>query len=396
MVRLKHVALLIETSREYGRALLRGVTRYHREHGEWSVYFRPVGLSDPPPVWLKRWRGDGILARIDSRRMAASILATGLPAVDLRGSLAGLGIPEIGVDNQAVAVMVLQHLLDRGLRNFAFFSDRRGRNRWSDQRCDLFCKAVASAGYPCATLLSRQSNSNWESEQSQISEWLKRLPKPVGIMACNDDRGQQLLDACVRIGAHVPDDVAVVGVDNDACLCDLALPAMTSVDVNGERNGYEAARLLDRMMRGGRPPTRPVYLTPRRIVVRQSTDTLALNDTEVATVVRFIREHACRGISVEQALAQVPVSRSSITQRFKKLLNRTPMAELTRVRLERARQLLMDSDLAIAQVASKCGFREAKYLITVFHRTFGVTPHAFRMNGRPGHEKVEKNSKILD
>jgi LacI family transcriptional regulator len=382
MAPLKHVALLIETSREYGRALLRGVTRYHRDHGEWSVYFRPVGLNDPPPAWLERWQGDGILARINSRRMAASIRATGLPAVDLRGSLVGLGIPEIGVDNQGVAVMVLQHLLDRGLRRFAFFSDRRGRNRWSDQRCDLFRKAVASAGYRCETFMSRETNSSWESEQSQISEWIQQLPKPVGIMACNDDRGQQLLDACVRIGAHVPDEVAVIGVDNDAFLCDLALPAMTSVDVNGERNGYEAAKLLDRMMRGGKAPKRPVYFPPRQIVVRQSTDTLALNDVEVAAVVRFIRDYGCTGIRIEDAFAQVPVSRSALTRRFKKLLNRTPMAELTRVRLERARQLLMESEMAIAQVATKCGFSEAKYLITVFHREFGVTPHAFRRNSR--------------
>jgi LacI family transcriptional regulator len=396
MARLKHVALLIETSREYGRALLRGVTRYHRDHGEWSVYFRPVGLSDPPPAWLDRWKGDGILARIDSRRMAACILATGLPTVDLRGSLVGLGIPEIGVDNQAVAAMVLQHLLDRGLRHFAFFSDRRGRNRWSDQRCDLFCKAVESAGYRCETFLSRQSSASWESEQTQISRWLKQLPKPVAIMACNDDRGQQLLDACVRVGAHVPDEIAVIGVDNDTYLCDLALPAMTSVDVNGERNGYEAAKLLDRLMRGCKPPTRPIYFAPRQIVVRQSTDTVALSDAEVASVVRFIRDYGCTGIRIEEAFAQVPVSRSALTQRFKKLLNRTPMAELTRVRLERARQLLMDSELGIAQVAAKCGFSEAKYLITVFHRAFGVTPHAFRRNGRYGHEKVEHNSKKMD
>jgi LacI family transcriptional regulator len=305
-------------------------------------------------------------------------------------------MPEIGVDNQAVAVMVLQHLLDRGLRRFAFFSDRRGRNRWSDQRCDLFRNAVASAGYRCETFMSRQSSSSWESEQTQLSEWLLKLPKPIGIMACNDDRGQQLLDACVRIGAHVPDEVAVIGVDNDACLCDLALPAMTSVDVNGERNGYEAAKLLDRLMRGCKPPKRPVYFPPRQIVVRQSTDTLALGDAEVSSVVRYLRDHGCTGIRIEDAFAQVPVSRSALTRRFKKLLNRTPMAELTRVRLERARQLLLESELGISQVATKCGFSEAKYLITVFHREFGVTPHAFRRSSRSSDEKLEEYSKKLD
>ncbi|MCC7338004.1 MAG: XylR family transcriptional regulator [Pirellulaceae bacterium] len=378
MNQMKHVALLIETSREYGRGLLRGVTRFHREHGNWSIYFKPQGLRDRAPTWLSEWKGDGILARIDSCHTADSVLKTGLPVIDLRGVLPDLGVPEIGIDNRALAKLVLQHLLDRGLRNFAFCGDRPGRNRWSDQRREMFRQAVESAGFRCHEFSNRRRMPSWEYEQEQITQWVKQLPQPVGVMASNDDLGQQVLDACLRADVHVPDEVALIGVDNDPYLCNLTLPPMTSVDVNSERIGYEAAKLLDRLMLGCKPPKLPVYLEPAQVVMRQSTDTIAVDDLEVATVVRFIRDHACEGITIEDAFAKVLVSRSTLTRRFKALLQRTPMAELTRVRLQKARQLLLETDLGIAQVAARSGFSEAKYLITVFHQTFGVTPGAFR------------------
>lgn len=378
MNQMKHVALLIETSREYGRGLLRGVTRFHREHGNWSIYFKPQGLRDPAPAWLAEWKGDGILARIDNRNTANSLLKTGLPVIDLRGVLPDLGVPEIGVDNRALTELVLQHLLDRGLRNFAFCGDRPGRIRWSDQRREMFRQAVESAGFRCHEFSNRRHKPSWEYEQEQITEWVKQLPKPVGVMASNDDLGQQALDACRRANVHVPDEVALVGVDNDPFLCNLTLPPMTSVDVNSERIGYAAAKLLDRLMRGRKPPKHPVYLEPAQVVMRQSTDTIAVDDVDVATVVRFIRDHACDGITIEDAFAKALVSRSTLTRRFKALLHRTPMAELTRVRLQKAQQLLLETDLGIAQIAARCGFSEAKYLITVFHQTFGVPPGAFR------------------
>lgn len=380
MNQMKHVALLIETSREYGRGLLRGVTRFHRENGNWSIYFKPQGLRDPAPAWLAEWKGDGILARIDNRNTAESVLKTGLPVIDLRGVLPDLGMPEIGVDNRALTKLVLQHLLDRGLRNFAFCGDRPGRIRWSDQRREMFRQAVESAGFRCHEFSNRRHKASWEYEQEQITKWVKQLPKPIGVMASNDDLGQQALDACLRAEVHVPDEVALVGVDNDPYLCNLTLPPMTSVDVNSERIGYEAAKLLDRLMRGYKPPKLPVYLEPAQVVMRQSTDMIAVDDADVATVVRFIRDHACDGITVEDAFAKVLVSRSTLTRRFKALLHRTPMAELTRVRLQKARQLLLETDLGIAQIAARCGFSEAKYLITVFHQTFGVPPGAFRKN----------------
>jgi LacI family transcriptional regulator len=245
MSRLPHIALLIETSREYGRGLLRGVARYHQEHGPWSIYFEPHGLNERPPSWLKSWRGDGLIARVDDRRTADLISATGLPAVDVRGALPDLPLPFVGLDNRAIAKLGFEHLQHCGLQSFAFCGTPRGENPNQDLRCDVFVACVEKLGKKCGVFLgSQRYRHSWETEQQQISQWLKGLPKPVGVMTCHDDRGLQTLDACRRAGLSVPDDVAVIGVDNDTNLCNLCTPPMSSIDVNPSRVGYEAAALL--------------------------------------------------------------------------------------------------------------------------------------------------------
>src|SRR5262245_16517046 len=289
--RLPHVAVLIETSRGYGRGLLEGVARYNRQHGPWSMFFEPHGLDDPPPQWLRTWKGDGILARINDQRMAEVVRATGLPVVDVRGRLADLGLPFIGVNNREVARLAVEHLLGCGFRHFGFCGLARGEHPHMDQRRDCFAQRVEAAGCHCHPFEPRPGTP-WEEEQEQIADWLKRLPKPAGVMACNDDRGHQTLDACRRAGVPVPTEVALVGVDNDAVLCDLADPPLSSIDVHPGLIGYEAAALLDRLMRRpvrGAPAF--VELPPRGIVVRQSSDVLAVADRQVAAAVRFIREH---------------------------------------------------------------------------------------------------------
>ena len=374
----RHVAMLIETSREYGRGLIRGVTQYHNEQGHWSIYFKPQGLGDRPPAWLSNWKGDGILARINDRCMADHVLATGLPAVDLRGAIGDLGIPILGVDNQIVAAMAFEHLADRGLQNFAYCGVRPNQNHYEDERCEFFRQQVEDAGFHFNLFSNWRGWGNWEREQKQFERWLDHLPKPVGVMACHDDQGQQILDACRRANLHVPDEVAVISVDNDTYLCNLTIPPMTSIDTHPERSGYEAAALLDRMMSGRKPPKRPLFFPPRSVVMRQSSDVIAVDDPHVARVVRYIHDYGCEGITVEEALSQSPVSRSTLTRSFKRLLNRTPKAELRRVQLDHAKRLLLETDYPMTTIAQRCGFNEAKYFITVFHQSIGVTPLTFR------------------
>ena len=375
-----HVALLIETSRAYGRGLLRGIARYLHEHGPWSIFFRPQGLDAPPP-WLRDWRGQGILARIGDRRMARTLLATGLPLVDLRNAVAGLGLPGIGPDNRAVAQLAFEHFCASGIHSFAFCNGPRGENRFLDLRGDAFAAAAEAAGAACHRFEpppGAAASASWERRQSQLARWLKSLPKPVGVLACNDDLGQQVLDACLRAGLAVPDEVAVVGVDNDEHLCGLSNPPLSSIDVYPEGIGYAAAAMLDRWMQGMKPAATITELPPQGMVVRQSSDVVGVADPLVAAAARLVRERACQGLSVGEMAARLDVSQSTLERRFAAILGRTPKQEILRVQIAAASRLLAAGDLPVAAVAGRTGFRSAAYFSEVFHRSTSVTPSQYR------------------
>ena len=384
MRQLPHVALLIETSRGYGRSLLQGVIRYQREHRPWSIYFQPHAFGAPPPSWLKNWHGDGILARIDERTMARAIRRTGLPAVDLRFSVPKLGLPGVGIDNRAVVRLAFEHLANSGFKLFGFCGLPPRRNAWMDLRRDLFQQLVQKADHTCHVFetATRGATSSWEDEQEQIAAWILRLPKPIGIMASNDDRGQQVLDACRRVNVLVPDDVAVIGVDNDEILCNLSSPPLSSVDINTEQVGYEAAALLERMMAGRPGPEKPLLLAPHGVVSRESTNVLATEDRELAAAIRHIRVHACEGLRLKDSAQWANLSRRELERRMRKLLGRSPKAEITRVQLERAKRLLTETDLPAAVIAEKCGFSEPKYFNQVFHTKVGLPPGAYRRSAK--------------
>ena len=380
MRQLPHVALLIETSRGYGRSLLQGVIRYQREHRPWSIYFQPHALGAPPPPWLKNWHGDGILARIDDRTMARAIRRAGLPAVDLRFSIPKLGLPSVGIDNRAVVRLAFEHLANSGFKLFGFCGPPPRRNAWMDLRRDLFQQLVRRAGHACHVFETapRAATAAWEDEQEQIAAWILGLPKPIGIMASNDDRGQQVLDACRRVNVLVPDEVAVIGVDNDEILCNLSSPPLSSVDINTQQVGYEAAALLERMMAAAPAPQQSLLLAPHGVVSREFTDVLATEDRELAAAIRHIREHACEGLRLKDSALWTNLSRRELERRMRKLLGRSPKEEITRVQLERGKRLLTETDLSAAVIAQKCGFGEPKYFNQVFHTKVGLPPGAYR------------------
>ncbi len=200
----RRVALLIEASRAYARGLVRGVAQYNREHKEWSVTFTPRGLDDPPPTWLRDWRGDGILARIEDRRMARAVAAKGVPVVELRRAMSGLGFPSIGPDDEAVSRLVLEHFLQRGFRHFAFLAAPRGAHPSMDARAEHFERLTGAAGSPCQFLhfAAGGERSDKTRQDQRLLRFLQSLPKPTAVMACNDDLGLTVLDACRRAGSR--------------------------------------------------------------------------------------------------------------------------------------------------------------------------------------------------
>lgn len=378
------VALLIETSNAYARGLLQGIVHYLRDHRPWSFHLMEQGRGDDPPAWLASWRGDGIIARIETPRIARAVRSAGLPTVDVSAARLVPELPWVETDDEQIARVGAEHLLERGFRHFAFCGD--GRFKWSEAREAHFRTALgsrAAGGVHCHRPASG-AGQDAAALAADLRRWVAGLPKPVGILAAYDIRGQQVLDACRALGLAVPADVAVLGVDNDELLCDLATPPMSSIIPNAHRTGYEAAALLERMMAGRRVPARGHLIPPLGVAARQSTDVLAVEDREVARALQFIRDHACEGIQVGDVLRVVPLSRRVLEQRFQRLLGRTPHREILRVRLDRIKRLLAETDLPLHRIAERTGFEHVEYLSVTFKRETGQTPSRYRSSsGRP-------------
>jgi LacI family transcriptional regulator len=362
--------------------LLQGVVAYVREHGWWSLQFVEQSRGAGPPPWLAQWEGDGILARIENRQVARAVLATGRPAVDLSAGRLAPSLPWVETDDAAFAHLAADHLMGHGLRQFGYCGD--ARFAWSGHRARVFEEIVQRAGCPCAKFIFPKSPGNLLRQRAELKQWLCDLPKPAGVFACYDIMGQQVLDACREAGIAVPDEISVIAVDDDELLCELSHPPLSSIIPNARQTGYEAAALLDRLMRGGRMGPLGHLIPPVGVRQRQSTDILATSDLQIARAVRFIQDHACDPINVADVVNAGALSRRVLEKRFLKELNRTPHAEILRVRLDRVRRLLTTTALSLEEIAARAGFEHPEYLSTVFKRETGVSPGRFRKTAKPG------------
>ena len=376
---MRRVALLIETSRTYGRDLLRGVKRYAQEHGPWSLFVEVRDLETRPPVWLRNWDGDGILTRSGSAAIARAVKRAGVPAVELRSTRRGSTFPFVGVDNTVVAAMVADHFLERGFRHFGVFA--LDTEPFFIERRQSFVSYLRARGHECSVLRQpgkSEKPEQWEAQQKRLMNWLSDLPRPTAVMACTDQLGCWLLDACSRSSIRVPEDVAIVGVENDETITTMSTPPLSSVRLAGEQIGYEAARILDRMMRRLKPSAQPTLFAPLCIETRQSSDIVAIDDEHLAQAIRLIRQRACEGLTVNGILKVVPISRSSLERSCRRLLGRSPNEEINRVRIEHVCRFLRDSDLSLDQIAARTGFATSQYMLEVFRKATGVTPGNYR------------------
>lgn len=388
MAKTPRVALLIETSRGYGRELLHGIVRYARLHGPWSFYITPGDFEQALPK-MKQWGGTGVIARIETPQIANAICKLNLPVIglDLSGGdypkLVKAGrISEIHPDPVAAANMAADHLLERSFTQFGFVGFE-GRI-WSQQRGEAFVGRIQREGHSCAVYQSptRSRQVEWSREQKHLSEWLKSLPKPIGLFCCNDDRGRQVLEAAMAAGIRVPDEVAVLGMDNDDLFCELSDPPLSSVALNAARGGYEAAKLLDGLMSKRIRKPRQILVEPLWVARRQSTDVLAIDDREVAETLRFIRERAGQPIQVEDVLGASHISRRSLELRFRKTIGRSIHDEIQVSHLERAKQLLAETDWPNDRIAAAAGFATGSYMGQVMRKCMGMTPAQYRTHVR--------------
>ena len=378
-MRRRSVALLIETSNSYARGVLEGIVEYGRHHERWSIFLPEQERGSSPPKWLGRWKGEGIIARIETDETATALQKIDLPVVDVSAARHLPDIPWVETDDEKIAELAVKHLLDRGFRELAFCGDP-GFN-WSNWRRDRFRSLAESEGIIAHIFDSISRNSatySWNREKKRLAKWLRGLPRPIGIFACYDIQAQKVLEVCRELGIAVPEEIAVLGVDNDELLCELSDPPLSSITCNTRRTGFEAAALLDRMMKGEQVDASPVLVAPIGIQARQSTDILAIDDPDVASALRFLRENALTGINVSDVVRHVTLSRRVLESRFKKILGRSPHQELTRLKLDRIKELLTETDLSLVEIAKRTGFEHDEYMCVFFRKAEGISPGKYR------------------
>jgi LacI family transcriptional regulator len=294
------------------------------------------------------------------------------------------GLVNVVTDSQAIGRMAAEHLLHCGFRHFAFCGVEE--RPWSQLRGEFFAARIREAGLQ--TLFyevprARLADS-WRGERQSMAAWLAALPKPLGLMAANDDRGQQVIEACRIAGLQVPDEVAVIGSDNDEVVCGLSDPPLSSVAINFARAGYEAAAALDALMRGRRKLPPRILAPATHVVARRSTDMLAIEDTAVARALRFIREQGRGNLSVSEVVRAAGVSRRLLEKRFRKLLGRPILKEIRRVRVEHIARLLVETDLPVARIADTLGFADVQHVSRYFRAEQQTSPVAYRRAHRGG------------
>ncbi|MEX2672261.1 MAG: XylR family transcriptional regulator [Phycisphaeraceae bacterium] len=346
-------------------------------------------MSDDAPSWLEKWKGDGVIARIESPQLLDALRKLQLPTIDLRGMHDIPSVPLIETDDRVVTHLAVDHLRERGFEHYAFCG-YTGAN-FSRRRLHYFEQIMRDLGYDWSvfegpgggdlTATTAVETHGLLSER-QLERWLTSLPKPVAMMACNDVRGQQVITACRDIGIAVPEEISVIGVDNDYLVCELCDPPLSSVEPNTEHIGYAAAALLDRMVAGEPPPQRKMFVPPLGVTPRASTAVWAIKDPHIAAAMRFMRERACDNITVEDVLEHVPVSRSTLERGFVDLVGKTPKAFIRHIQIERVKQLLRETDFPIQKVASIVGFQHVETLCTVFRRHTGQTPGHYRTHNK--------------
>jgi LacI family transcriptional regulator len=374
-----NVAVLINTSTGWGQRLIRGIVQYSHQHGPWAIWTRPSTFK-PELRIPEGWKGHGVIARVATRSMANHILSTRLPCVNISAiDVEGAAFPRVMPDFQMLARMAAEHLLDRGFQNFAYYGpQQQSLVRYHHEG---FVRALRAAGRTCIAYRpgpKQEGLSSWLALHNDLIRWVKTLPKPIAVLTWFVDCGRDVIDACRQAEVLVPEEVAVLASDDDPLLCDASLPPLSGITSSSEQSGYQAAALLDRLMHGKRPPKKPILIEPTSVVSRRSTDTLAIDNADLAQAIAFIRTHVGEPIRVTDVLRRVPFSRRQLEQEFQRVLGRSPAQEIRRSHLERAQRLLAETDLSIPDVASSSGFTSPEHFARTFKAHFGRSPLKYR------------------
>lgn len=383
--RRKRVALLIDTSTGWGRNIIRGVSRYEREAGDWDLTLQPYAQVDYIPL-PARWSGDGIIARVAGQKMAAELAGTGLPVVNV-SSLelpCGITFPRVIAEFASAGRMAAEHLIERGFVNFAYCAPA-GAPDSSGFLHAGYASRLSESGFPCRFLEIPGQSVSLEQRQDRVLEWVLQQERPLAVFAWSIDAPHEIIEACYAGNICIPEEVAVISsASMDELILQVMNPSVSCVVTPESSIGYSAAEMLSRMMAGGRRKKNPqtLLIPPSHVEVRESSDVLKVSDPALVKALRFMRDFAVQGIRVEEVARQAGLSRRSLEQKMQTVLHRSPAEELRQIRLNHARELLRSTMLPIPDVAERSGFGTVEHFITFFRKASGVTPLQYAKKNR--------------
>jgi LacI family transcriptional regulator len=375
----RRIALLLDRSLSFVRGVLQGIRAYAVRRPQWVVRDGPPRLHMVNRV--REWKPHGIIAGLVLPQVARTLMRMRKPLVDTAFALPGLNVPTVDVDHAAVGRMAAEYYLERQFARFGFYGSESACYSQNEERG--FRERLAESGYAVSCCYSdflpdAKASALWRKSAQKTVRWLRQLRKPVAVFASEDTAVRYLADLCRQLGLQIPDEVALLGVGNDELECRLTAPWLSSIEVPSQHIGFEAAALLDRLMAGQPAPSQPVLLQPLRVVTRHSTDITAVEDQLVQSALHYIRQHAGGPLRVADLAYALAVGRRDLERRFRRLLNRSVLEEIHKVRTETAADLLVDTHLPISAVARQAGFTSARHLDVIFARFKGTTPTAFR------------------
>ena len=378
----KRVALLVSAWNHYGRSIIEGAWNY-AQNNFWNLDMQPTGPDGGMQI-PDGWRGDGIIATVHSRELASTLRNFGVPVVNVSGArLVGSNFPRVASDAKAVVQLAVEHLWSKGLRTVAFCGDAQKEflNFWA-QAYEEAARTLGFAPLSYERSPKLTANSGLEAQRRDCARWLLALPKPVGIIGWDTITCRSIANACELVGLEIPDHVAIISLSTEDLLGQTIHPPISGVDIPVKRIGYEAATMLNSLMRGRKPASSEQLFAPLGITTRQSTDIFECDDPKIRQVMRFIKENATAGINIGEVLRAVPMARRTLERRFNTLFGHSPAEEIRRTKIERVRQLLISTDMTVPDIAEACGFAYAEHMIPLFARHHGCTPAAFRRNLR--------------
>jgi len=376
------IILLSDFEEQYGKDLLRGITRYSKDHGAWTFCRMPTHYRETLGMevilsWAREWEADGVIGLFENSDEAKIFTQAGIPVIaqDFKERLSG--IPSITGGYRETGRLGAEYFLKKGFKHFAFY----GFNNivWSRERALGFGERVREAGYDVHYYEHKDSRSMlWYYKPSELSRWLNALPKPICLMTCDDNQGHHITEACRHVGIRIPEEVAVLGVDNDEMICDLSDPPLSSIALDVEKGGYDAAKLLDHMIQHGTKHFYDVVVRPTQVITRHSTDIYATNDDHIASSLKYIHQNIDKNLHVDEVVKQVPLSRRALEKRFLEITGYPIYKYIFNLRIEKFTQKLLDTDMSVFEIALDMGLGDSKNIARQFRQAKGCSPSAYR------------------